>query len=300
MKLRGVSNILLSLYLWGFVLYQLFPIKIIPYVNYAPRKLYPKPVAYTYVFAYDVKTAFSNHTGSIKDLLSAMEREGFDLAFADVPHRIEDKLFPMPGDTKCEVIRVSEISLGEKLLHIIFERIPKILVGEEPERLLSRRSYTISGKCWLLAHDERILLSTLWGFEIPSYNSILSRGKNLFLSREVLFRESYTEDFLKGGIVSFTNGSVKIFAYSEKSFYFPGERTSNPFRLVVETNLSKSLIFLYRNGKRIFVFDQDRINMGVSRPGSYSVEVLSYRFRFNVFYFGLRTLALSSPIELIK
>lgn len=299
MRHRRVFSILLSLYLWGFILYQVFPVRMVPYVNYAPRELYPKPVVYRYIFAYDVKTAFSNHTGSIKNLLSTMEKEGFDIAFADVPQRIEDKLFSIRKGTTCEVIRVSRIGWGERLVHTLFERLPKTIVGKKPDRLLSRRSYRASSGCWLLAHDERVLISTFWGLEIPSYRRILGAGKNLFLSRDVLFRESYREEFLKGSIISFTDKDIRVFAYSERSFYLPGEKTVNPFKLVVEANLKNPLILLYRDGSSVAVYDRDRVNVKVSTPGKYSVKILTYKFRIDMFYFGLRTAALSSPIELI-
>lgn len=77
-----------------------------------------------------------------------------------------------------------------------------------------------------------------------------------------------------------------------------GERTVYPFRYVVDTELKRPLLLLYRNGDLVGVFRQRRLNPSL-REGSYFVHVLTYRFRVHIFYFGVRTVAVPSPITLM-
>ena len=269
-----------------------------PYVNYAPSELSPKPVVYTYSFAYDVRTAFSNHAGSIRNLLKAMEEEGFDVALGDFPQNIEGRLIPAPMETDCLVIRGSEVSFLESILNFLFDTLPKSLVGVDLEGTLSREAFAPSS-CYILAHDDRILISTFFGFELPSYASVLGKGKNVFLSRNVLIRWPSPEDLLRGGLVLFDGSRVSVFAYSDRSFYLPGERTRYPFRYVVETDLKKPLILVFRNGELKSVFSQRRINLSLKEKGSYTSHVLTYKFRIHTLYFGVRTVALASSISLM-
>ncbi len=293
---RKAFRILFSLYIWGLVLYQIFPVEVFPSFNYATEKLYPKPVIYTYSFAYDVKTAFSNHAGSLKNLLKAMDEEGIDLAFGDFPEVIEGRLLPKRKDPECYIIRVSEISLLRKILHVIFEIVPKYIVGEEYDDLLSTIIYRGSEKCYLVAHDDRVAITTSLGFEIPPYRWILGKRKNILFSRSILEGSSYPLDRT---LVKFSDRWVFAFAYSEKSFYFPGEETVNPFKLVVETDIENPLIKVFRDGRQIYILNQDRVNIEISERGFYSVQVLSYKFKVDIFYFGLRTVALVSPFVLM-
>jgi hypothetical protein len=97
MRARRATEVLLTLYLWGFIAYQITPVRIIPYTNYAPKDLSPVPVIYTYTYAYDVKTAFSHHAGSIKNLIRALRERDIDFAFGDFPQAIAYRLYPKPG-----------------------------------------------------------------------------------------------------------------------------------------------------------------------------------------------------------
>ncbi len=299
MRVQRVIRLVLSAYVWGFIAYQLLPVHIIPYTNYAPQEFYPQPIIYRYSFAYDVKTAFSNHAGSIKNLLKAMDRRGFDIAFGDFPENIEDRLFPTPRNKGCMVIRASEVPLVEELLHTLFERFPKILVGKTPEDVLMRRLYDKPSDCYLVAHDDRILLSTFFGVDVPSYDYILGNRRNVYQSKDILLRESYVEDFLKGALVIFGRAKVKVFAYSDRSFYLPGGKTPYSFRYVVDTNLKNPIILLFHNGRLKGIYEQNRLNMPVSDSGRYTAHILSYKFKLYIFYFGLRSVALASPIELM-
>ena len=299
MSIRKAFRIFLTLYLWGFITYQLLPLQIIPYTNYAPQEFYPKPIIYRYAFAYDVKTSFSNHAGSIKNLLSAMDRKNIDIAFGDFPESIEDRLFPTPENEDCMVIRTSDVSAVKDILHTLMERLPKLLVGKVPEDILSRTIYGEPQRCYLVAHDERIYLSTFFGLDIPSYDYILGIRKNIFLSKELLLRESYLQDFLKGATVVFGDSKVKVFAYSERSFYLPGGRTIYRFRYVVDTDVKNPLILIFHNHKLKGIYEQNRLNMQVSKRGTYTSHVLSYKFKLYIFYFGIRSVALASPIRLM-
>ncbi|NPA40783.1 MAG: hypothetical protein GXO18_00710 [Aquificae bacterium] len=298
MRVREVIRVLLTLYLWGFITYQLLPFQIIPYTNYAPKELNPKPVIYPYTFAYDVKTSFSSHAGSIKNLLKAGEEKGFDLIFGDFPDRIGDKLFPTPK-SECYTIRSSEVSLPKRVMHFMFESVPKTLTGVRPEDVLMRGFYGVAETCYLVAHDDRVLFSTFLGLEVPTYGHILDGKKNLYLSRDVLIHGTSPEDFLKGAIVLFGDREVRVFAYSDRSFYLPGDRTVYPFRIVVSADLENPLILLYHEDKLRGIYAQRRINLKVSAKGRYTVQVLTYKFKIHIFHFGLRTVALSTPITLM-
>ena len=298
MRLRKAIKVLLSLYLWGFVAYQVTPVRVIPYVNYAPSELSPKPVVYAYSFAYDVKTAFSNHAGSIRNLLEVIEKKGIDVVFGDFPQGIEERLFPMPKENECLIIKKSRVPVIRSVLHFLFDTLPKTLAGSRPEELLSRESFDPS-VCYVLAHDRRVLFSTFLGLEIPSYASILGGGKNVFLSRDVLIRWPYSGEILKGGLVLFGQNKVSVFAYSDRSFYLPGERTPYPFRYVVETDLKRPLLLVFKNGDLKGVFNQRRINLSLNESGSYTSQVITYKFRVHILYFGVRTVALASSIGLM-
>ncbi len=298
MRFRRAIKVFLSLYLWGFVAYQITPVRVIPYVNYAPTELSPKPVVYSYSFAYDVKTAFSNHAGSIRNLLEAMEKRRIDVVFGDFPQGIEERLFPMPKENECLIIRKSSVPMIKSALHFLLDTLPKTLAGGRPEELLSRESFKPS-VCYVLAHDRRVLFSTFLGLELPSYASILGGGKNIFLSRDVLIRWPYSGDILKGGLVLLGQNKISVFAYSDRSFYLPGERTIYPFRYVVETDLKRPLLLVFRDGDLKGVFNQRRINLSLNERGSYTSQVITYKFKVHILYFGVRTVALASSIGLM-
>ncbi len=298
MRLRRAIRIFATVYLWSFIIYQITPVEIIPYTNYAPAELSPKPVLYSYSFAYDVKTAFSNHAGSIRNLLKAMDKKGIDFAFGDFPQSIEDRLFPSPREVHCRVIRSSEVSFLETSFHFILDTLPRKLAGVEGEELLSRKRFG-PAECYLLAHDRRVLVSTSLGVEFPTYESVLGGGRNIFLSREVLIRWPYVEDFLRGGLVLLGNGKVSVFAYSERSFYLPGEKTVYPFRYVVSTDLENPLILLFKDGKLKGIFNQRRLNLFAGEKGAYSSQILTYKFKVHIIYFGVRTMALASSVGLM-
>ncbi len=292
-------RLILSLYLWGFFIYQIFPVKIIPYLNYAPQELYPVPIIYRYTFAYDIKTAFSSHAGSIKNLLKAMKEKDFDIAFGDFPQSIGGKLFPTPEKTSCFVMKNTDISFLSSSLNFLFETLPKMITVSEYLDVLAFKHIDKPKNCYLIAHDQRMLFTTYLGFEVPGYNYILGNRRNLYFSRELLIRDSYVDEFLRGAVVVFGNPKVKIFAYSERSFYLPGEVTRYPFRYVVEADLRKPLIFIYKDQKVKGIYSQKRVNLSVNAKGRYSAHILTYKFRIHIFYFGVRTVALVSPITLL-
>jgi len=297
-RYKRFVRLIATLYVWGFVLYQITPVRMIPYTNYAPTELSPKPVLYRYSFAYDVKTAFSNHAGSLKNLLNAMEKKGFDLVFGDFPQGIEDRLLPTPKGIECRVIRGSQVSPLESAVHFLLDTLPKKFVGVPGEEFLSRKRFKPSD-CYLFAHDRRVLLSTFLGIEVPPYGSVLGGGRNVFLSRDVLIGWPTPEEILKGGLVLFREEGVSVFAYSERSFYLPGERTVYPFRYVVNTDLKNPLILVFKDRDLKGIFTQRRLNLVIDQKGSYSSQILTYKFKVHIIYFGVRTVALVSSIRLM-
>ena len=298
-SIRRWFRVGLALYLWAFVLYQILPVRVIPYVNYAPKSLHPTPLIYTYSFAYNVKTAFSNHAGSIKNLLQAMDDKNIDIAFGDFPEGIEDRLFPTPKESDCYMVRSSSLPLIESLPYLLFEVIPKLLVLEKPSDPAGRMVLNRSHKCYLALHDDKVLISTFFGLDIPSYSYILGNKRNLYFSRDLLIREAYLQDFLKGAVVVMGEGDVKVFGYSDRSFYLPGDETVYNFRLVVNANVPNPVIDLFKDGEKIAVFTQDRLNFPIKEKGRYTVHVMSYKFKIHIFYFGVRSVALASSITLM-
>ena len=290
---------ILSLYLIGLIAYQILPVKVIPYINYAPRELYPVPMIYRYSFAYDVHTAFSTHAGSIKNLLKAMDERGFDIAFGDFPEAIQDRLFPTPAETECLILKSTDISIPARIGHLLFERIPKLLTGSRTNDILSLIDPEEFSNCYLVAHDEKILISTSLGFEFPAYSFILGNRRNVHFSRDVIIRSSSLEDLLSGSAVIFGDRRIRVFAFSERSFYLPGEKTPYPFRYVVETDLERPLIMIYKDSQIKGIYNQNRLNVKVSSKGKYWVKIMSYKFRIHIFYFGVRTVAVVSPITLL-
>ncbi len=298
MRARRVTEVFITLYLWGFILYQITPARVIPFTNYAPKGLSPVPVIYRYAYAYDVKSAFSHHAGSIRNLIDTMEDMNIDFAFGDFPEVITHRLYPKPKENPCTTIRTSQVSPLLRLLHLIFEVIPSFVLLERPEGILSRVEPP-KGECYVIAHDGKVWVSTFFGLEIPPYSFILGTGRNVFFSREVLIRSPDPEEVLRSTIVLLDRKGVTAFAYSERSFYLPGEATFYDFRYVVETDVRNPLIYLFYNGDLFGIYAQKRINLPLSLEGSYRSVVMSYKFRVSVFYFGLRTVALIPPIRLM-
>lgn len=294
MRVRGVIKAFLSLYLWSFIVYQITPVKIVPRLDRASSDLSPKPFVNTYSFALGVKTAFSNHAGSIKSLQETAEKRRFDFIFGDFPQRIGGRLLPAPEETSCLPIRISQVSVPRTLLHFLLETLPKSLVGARPEGFLSRGEFEPS-RCYALVHDANILFTTSLGLQLPTYESVLGEGKNLLFSREAITEPPSKE----ASLVLLGEGSVSVFGFSDKSFYLPGERTGYPFRYFLETELENPLILLFRDGSLKGVFSQKRINVEVREKGSYTSQVLTYRFKIGFIYFGVRTKALVSSIELM-
>ncbi len=297
-KSRRVIRAFLSVYLWGFILYQSTPVIVIPSTNYAPKELSPVPVLYTYTYAYGVKTAFKHHAGSIENLLEALRKKAVDFAFGDFPEAIAYRLYPVPKDIGCAVVRVSDTGIFVRLSHLVFEVIPSLLIFKEPEKVLTRLDPPLED-CTVIAHDGRVLISTFFGLDIPPYSLILDAGRNVFFSREVLIRSPDPEEILRSSIALFGDVNLIAFAYSERSFYLPGESTHYDFRYVLETDVPNPIIYLYRDGELFGIYTQNRINIPLFEEGSYSSVLKSYRFRIGAFYFGVRTLAVVPPIRLL-
>lgn len=292
-------RLILSLYLTGLIAYQILPVKVIPYINYAPKELYPVPMIYRYSFAYDVHTAFSNNAGSIKNLLKAMDDKGFDIAFGDFPEAIQDRLFPTPARTECLILKSTDIPILARIGHLLFEMIPKLLTGSRTEDILALTDPDEFRHCYLVAHDEKILISTAMGIEVPTYSLILGNRRNVHFSRDVIIRSSSLEDLLSGSAVILGDRRIRVFAFSDRSFYLPGEKTPYPFRYVVETDLEKPLVIIYKDSNIKGIYNQSRINVKVSSKGKYWTKIISYKFRIHIFYFGVRTVAVVSPITLL-
>ena len=298
MRTRRVIRALISVYLWGFIVYQSTPVRIVPYTNYAPRDLSPVPVIYTYSYAYDVRTAFKHHAGSIGNLIEALRDTLTDFAFGDFPEVIAYRLYPMPKENPCRVVSVGSVNPITRIMHLLFEILPSKLVFMDSEGVISRQDLP-PAECYVVAHSQRVLVSTFLGLDLPPYSLILSSGRNVFFSREVLIRSPDPEEVLRSTIALLEDAKITAFAYSERSFYLPGEGTHYNFRYVFETDVRNPLVYLYKDGEVFGIYAQNRINLPVLIEGSYTVIVRSYKFRISVLYFGLRTVAIVPPIRLM-
>ncbi len=299
MNIRKAIRICFSVYLWGVILYQIIPVKLVPYTSYSLKELYPYPFLHSYTYAYDVRSSFSGHAGSIKNLLKTLREKGFDFALGDFPEKIESELIPKPKLPEKCVLLGENIPLTLFVIHYLFEVVPKTLTRSQADGVLTRLNWEIPAECYVVSHRGRIILTTFLGIDIPSYNCILSKGKNVYFSRDSL-GETLPSDIFFETVAFLEDKEIKIFGYSERSFYLPGESTFFPFHLVVEADVKNPLVFLYKDKEKIGIYTRRRVLFAADDPGAYSVIVMRYKFKLGIFYFGIRTLVLSPPISYLS
>jgi len=275
MSRRGVIRGLFSLYLWLFVFYNLYPfVQLETY--YPEERMAPRPFVKKVYFYFGVKEKDER-------LLKWARKKGVDLVFGffeeDDPPFLRIKEVP-----PCHFIFLSDVGLFERLFNFFLEFLPYYLAGE---RLFSFHHHlpTSAKRCNLLLFDDFSLRGLLAEFTLDaSRNFTYKRYKEgLRLERSVLH-----------------NGSkkVEIYAYSPMSFYFPGEKTVNPFKVFVRSNEKNSLILVYRNGRLFRAYEGGSVSFKVKKGGKYAVKVYTYKLKFWNYYLGLRLVAASPPVEL--
>jgi len=305
-KLKYFISVIFSLYLWGFLLYNLFPVKYVKNVSppsFAPG---PNPVVYPYTYIYGIKTVFNSHNGNPKRLLEIADDYDIDFVVTEAPSNLwinfGGKHVVEEGNKKCSVFSISEIPWESKFFYYIFYYIPRKIVNTYISDISSVYYPAVKEGCLIISSDESIWISAniFGGFDIPTYSHIIGKRRNLILSREVYGDiDDIVYDIHKTISLADGNKYFRVYGYSENSFYMPGEKAKYPFRLVVKVDIKNALIFIYRNGEDYMVIDsagKKVVNVPIVLEGAYSVKVFGYKFRIWRLYLGVRWFGYSSSI----
>ncbi len=303
--MKKLLGFFLGVYIWLFIIYNLIPVKYIDAEIVKPSVPGPSPFIYPYIYIFDIKTVFNSHLGNPVKLLKIAEKQNIDFVFSDIPSPIwinfggKDAI--EMARNECFIIDFSKIPIHYKLGYYLFEYIPKAIIGKNPKDIYSLYDLQITDRCVILSSDMDIFISSqIFELDIPDYEHIIGLRRNILLSREVLGDVSDIDIEIKKTLVLLDNTvHFIVYGYSENSFYLPGENAMYPFRLIVKVDKYNTLIFIYKDGNVFKVIDnEDRkiVNIPIVSKGSYSVKVLSYKFKLWKFYFGIRWLAYSPPI----
>ena len=305
-RLKYPIAVLLTIYLWGFILYNILPVKYVKTVSPPSSSPGPNPMVYPYTYIYGLKTVFNAHSGNPAKLLKIAEEKDIDFVVTEAPsnlwinfggkHVIEE------GVKRCSVFSISDIPWESKFFYHIFDYIPRKMVNTYVPDISSVYFPPVKEGCLILSSDQDIIVSAniFGGFDIPTYGYIIGKRRNLILGREVYGDvNDIIYDIHKTICLSDGDKYFRVYGYSEKSFYMPGEVAKYPFRLVIKTDLSDALVFIYRNGKDYMAIDSEGkkvINIPIAVEGAYSIKVFSYRFRLWKIYWGVRWFAYASSI----
>jgi len=280
MNLRRVIEILTTFYLWGFLLYNFLPMG--KYETWIVKEdLAPRPFVTTVYYYFGLR-AYDNE--SLENLL---REKGIDLVYGFFEEE-RDKLLPIEEVPGCRFIFLSEIPFLTKLASFFFEFLPFYGLSEEYHTYHYHVRPSV-GRCNILFFDN----------SLKALSGILGEFRTDY-SKNFVYRRVYEEIKLERNVILNGKEKVEVYAYSTRSFYFPGESTVNEFKLYVRTNLERSLILLYKGKELYRVYDADSVVINISEPGTYSVKVYSYRFNYKNIYLGLRLVAYSSPVTLSR
>ncbi len=280
MNLRRVTELLVTLYLWGFLLYNLLPAK--RYETWIVKEeLAPRPFVTTVYYYFGLRAYDS------RSLEKVLREKGIDLVYGFFEEKRE-RLLPIEEVPGCRFIFLSEVPLLTKLGSFFFEFLPLYWLSEEYYTYHYHVDPAV-GKCNILFFDN----------SLKALSGLLGEFRTDF-SKNFVYRRVYEEVKLERNVILNGKEKVEVYAFSTRSFYFPGESTVNEFRLYVRTNLRRSLILIYREKELYRVYDADSVVVRITEPGTYSVKVLSYRFNYKDLYLGLRLVAYSSPVTLSR
>ncbi|MCS6998016.1 MAG: hypothetical protein RMK21_06535 [Aquificaceae bacterium] len=165
--------------------------------------------------------------------------------------------------------------------------MPKSFLLKEPE---DPYSLLHNHRCLPLASDMPIVLS-LWNFDFPSYRFILGKRKNLF------YGESCETPEASQFLPFLGSGRLQVYAYSNRGFHFPGNSLRVPAVLSVDLFEKRVLVFLWKEDRPYKVFDRRTIRERLTEAGSYRLQAYTYRYKLWKFYFGLRSLFCSPPLQ---
>ncbi len=265
--------------LWGFIIYNLLPFGYFEIYD-VKEKIAPRP------YVEEITYYFGAKVDDPEEVLEVMNEKGVDRFFGFVKGIYKNRIFPLSEIPKCDFIILNDVPLPQKLLNFFFEFLPyKLIAGREI-------SFTY--------HLEPVpsYCKVLFTYTLYEDYPKLLRDFLLDRSRNFVYKRVYGRLVFERNIVVNGRNKVEIYAYSTRSFYYPGESTIYPFKLFVNTNRSNTLVIVFRDGKPFRVYDTDRVVVKIKKEGEYVVKVYKYRFKFLNYYFGLRFVAYSSPIRL--
>ncbi|NPA33261.1 MAG: hypothetical protein GXO04_06510 [Aquificae bacterium] len=273
---KPLLSLLLSLYIWGFIAYNLLPFSY--YEVYIPEEtLAPRPYVQRVHYLFGVRL----NSLPDEDVISFVKREGIDLVLGFFPFEELGVFRSVIEAPECYLLLISHVSLKEKLLNFVFGYAPRLFLPSEPETFHTLLEPP-AGECSLLVHDTD-LKNPLRGFLIDS-------------SRNMAYKRFQAPLRLERNVLMSKRRRVDIYAFSDKSFYYPGETTRYPFKIYARSRSKNSLLLLFKDGQLYRVYEGESAVMSINEKGSYTVRILTYRFSWNNYYFGIRLIAQSAPI----
>ncbi len=233
----------------------------VSYVSYTPPKPSPQPFIRECAYALNVPTVYNSPLGNPLKLKRLLEGSGKELYYTDRP-----------------TLGYKELPLWLWLSYMLFEYVPKSLLFKEPSDpygLLNIKT------CLPLASNMPIVMS-FWNLDIPGYSFILGNRINLY------YADQCSEPEVEKLIPLTERERLRVYVYSEKGFYFPGDSFSVPATLSVDFFKERAIVFLLKDGKTYRVFDHRSIRQLIDEKGSYRLVAYTYRYRLWRFYFGTR------------
>ncbi|WP_461829069.1 hypothetical protein [Aquifex sp.] len=279
LQVTKLLKILLPVFLWGFLIYNLLPFGYFE-IYEVEERLAPRPYVERITYYFGVKVDDPEET------LEILEEKGVDRLFGFVRGAYGGRIFPIGEIPKCDLIILSDVPFTRKLLNFFLEFLPYRVVSQREINFAYHLEPTPS-------YCKVLFTPTLYeGYPKFLRDFLLDRSRNF------VYKRVYGRLVLERNIIVNGNNKVEIYGYSTRSFYYPGESTVYPFKVFVNTNRSNTLVIVFRDGKPFRVYDTDRVVFKVRKEGEYVVKVYKYRFKFLNYYFGLRFVAYSSPIRL--
>ncbi len=272
-------KIIAPILLWGFVVYNLLPMAYFE-VYEVEEELAPRPYVerITYLFGTKVKDK--------EKALKVLDERGVDRLYGFVRNIYKDRIFPLREFPQCEFITQGEIPLFRKFLNLLFEFIPYRFFNGDSINFIYHIDPAPS------------FCKIFFNYSIYEDYPKLFRNFILDFSRNMTYKRVYGKFVFERNVLINGNRRVEVYGFSTRSFYYPGEKTIYPFKLFVNTNRKNSLILIFKNGNLIRVYDTDKVVVKIKETGNYVVKVYKYRWKFLNYFFGLRFVAYSSPIEL--
>ncbi len=178
----------------------------------------------------------------------------------------------------------TDVGVFKLFLYILFEYVPKKLSLTPPNDyygLLNPKA------CKPILSNMPVLLSTPIG-EFPSYSFILGKRWNL----------AYPSCENMESFIPVIDGDVNLVMYSPPNFYPPSGINLREATLSIITDRKKTLIEVYKNGRRWEVYDQSSMTLHLKESGNYEIRIYYYNTKIFNLYFGLRFGSCASNITI--